>query len=411
MPGFDARHATRRARRARVVVTLVVLGVAAFVAVHVGLGSSRRTTPPRRTPAPAPRVTSTLASWRLAAPISRAVVLTGTAPGATQLVILGGSTTGGTTATGIFTLDVADGTLSQIGDLTGALDEAAGAVIGSRDVVFGGASPEPSAAVQAFPATGLGSGSVPAGASPAPSSVIGALPTPRAGAAAVTVGSTTYIVGGADGSLPDAAVLATNDGTTFATVATLALPVRFPAVAALGGMLYVFGGLAVTGRNAGLPVGTIQVVDPTTHTDHTGGSLPEPLAGAAAVTLGGHVLLAGGQTTAPVTGTPATGAPATGTSAATSTTVPPGTTVPAGTTAASSSTVSTVWVYEPDMARCVVVGRLPVPVSYAGAAVEGDAAWLVGGESDATPVSAGQRLVLSPRRAPSRHTSSSGAAH
>ena len=74
------------------------------------------------------------------------------------------------------------------------------------------------------------------------------MPAPRSDAVAVTIGPTTYIVGGYDGTHPDAPVLATTNGRTFTTVAALRIPVRYPAVAALGGQIFVFGGQAITGR-------------------------------------------------------------------------------------------------------------------------------------------------------------------
>ena len=64
---------------------------------------------------------------------------------------------------------------------------------------------------------------------------------------AVAIGGTDYIVGGYNGTAGEPDVLATTDGQTFRTVATLPVPVRYPAIAALHGLLYVFGGEAVTG--------------------------------------------------------------------------------------------------------------------------------------------------------------------
>jgi hypothetical protein len=398
MPGFDARHATRRSRRVRVIVVLALaVALTAFLVVHFEAGSSGHARPPSKPVRKAlhvPVVTSTLASWQLAAPVSRAVVLSGAAAGSPvpgvgpgQVVILGGSTTGGLEATGIFTLNVTDGALAQIGDLTGELDDAAGAVIGGRFIVFGGASPDASAAVQAFPAAGTTVAAPVSPGAPVPrSAVIATLPAPRAGATAVTVGATTFVVGGADGADPDSSVLATTDGTTFTTVASLPVPVQFPAVVAAGGRIYVFGGVAVTGPDAGHAVDSVQVVDLATHRVTTSGRLPEPLAAAAAVSLGGDILVAGGDTSSSVTAPSPTVSP--------QTTSAPGAASP-GTAATSAASVSTVWEFEPASGRFLAVGHLQVPVSHAGVAVVGDTAWLVGGQSDATPVTAAQTIALS----------------
>ena len=131
------------------------------------------------------------------------------------------------------------------------------------DVVFGGGASTTVGTVEA----------VPEGPAPTPGStasgiarVVGALPTPRSDAAAVTVAGIAYLVGGYDGINADPTVLATSDGRTFRSVAALAVPVRYPAVAALAGVIYVFGGPAIAGAVAGQPIDTIQMVNsPTAH--------------------------------------------------------------------------------------------------------------------------------------------------
>ena len=71
---------------------------------------------------------------------------------------------------------------------------------------------------------------------PQPSlAAVGNLPAPRSDAQAATIGATSYIVGGFDGTRPDAPVVATTNGQTYRTIATLPVPVRNAAVAALGG--------------------------------------------------------------------------------------------------------------------------------------------------------------------------------
>ncbi len=309
----------------------------------------------------APAIEAGLLPWRLAAPISREIVL----PGAGRRLVLLGGLNGSTSASGVFALETASGALAQIGSLHAGVHDAAGAVVGGRDLVFGGGSPATVAAVEAFPSS--------------PSGGAGPLPTPRSDAAAATIGATTYVVGGYDGSGPDPQVLATTDGRTFQTVASLPIPVRYPAVAALGGKLYVFGGEALSGAQAGKPVDDVQVVDPATRSASIVSHLPEPLEASAAVVLQGRIYLAGGDTTTPQSAT--TGVGTTQLEPAVSANGPGG-----------LDTVGTVWAYDQVTERALVAGRLQVPVSHAGVAVLGSRAWLVGGESGGTQISAVQMM-------------------
>ena len=105
----------------------------------------------------------------------------------------------------------ATGAAQRIGALSAPLHDAAGAVSQGRALVFGGGSPATVGAVQAFSGAGT-------------ARVTGSLPTPRSDAVAVIIGGANYVVGGYDGSKPDASVLATADGRTFTTVAALRVP-------------------------------------------------------------------------------------------------------------------------------------------------------------------------------------------
>ena len=251
-----------RAGLALVALTgLTLAGPAAAATSHGHRGGA----PGRHPAAGPPAVESGLLPWALAAPISRVVVLP--AAGG-QLVLLGGLTAAGTSANGVFTLNPASGALASVGTLPAAVHDGAGAVVAGSDVIFGGGSPTTVATVQAFAPVPPGA----AGASTA-GTVIGALPAPRSDDATVSIGRTTYVVGGYDGTNADVAVLATTDGRHFRTVARLRVPVRYPAVAATGGKIYVFGGQAVGGT--GQAVDAIQVVDPSTHRVVVGGHLPE----------------------------------------------------------------------------------------------------------------------------------------
>ena len=220
---------------------------------------------------------------------------------------------------------------------------------------------------------------------PATATSAGSLPAPRSDAAAVTIGSTTYLVGGYDGTRPDVPVLATTDGRAFTTVTALPVPVRYPAVAALSGQIYVFGGQAITGSQAGAPVNVIQAVDPARRTAAVIGDLPAPLAGAAAMTVDGELFVAGGespaaQRPAPGLGTTQLGPGESGTGARAEGSSP------------SASTVSTIWAFDPASRRLLAAGRLQVPASHAAAVVAGSAAWIIGGESGGKLVSSVQML-------------------
>ena len=111
------------------------------------------------------------------------------------------------------------------------------------------------------------------------------------------MGRTVYLVGGYDGTTYEPSVLATTDGTHFTTVANLPVPVRYPAVVALGGHVFSFGGQTGSGAGSAVTATTaIQEIDPATHSVSVVGTLPQALYGAAAFVIDGHIYLAGGQT-------------------------------------------------------------------------------------------------------------------
>ena len=356
---------------------VVLVGLVALVAsLATGGGGAAPPAPPDPLTAPRvlPAVEAGLLPWRLPAPISREVVVRG--PG-NRLVVLGGLTAGGASASGIFAFHPITGAFRHIGGLRTPLHDAAGAVLGGRAILYGGGSPATVGTVQAFSLGGTRAGATAAAA--------GSLPTPRSDATAVTIGRTTYLVGGYDGARADAAVLATTNGSSFRPVAALRIPVRYPAAAALAGRIFVFGGQAISGPQSGRPVDAIQVVDLARHTAAVIGRLPEPLAGAAAVTMGGELLLAGGESTVPQRMIPGMG----------TTQLGPAAFGPGAGGAASSPrtyTVRAIWAFNPATRRLLPAGRLQVPVSHAGAAVIGSRAWIVGGESNGSQVTVVQML-------------------
>jgi hypothetical protein len=276
-------------------------------------------------------VEATLLPRQLGAPVSREVVAP-TSSGA--LLVVGGLEPNGSSSSGVFSLSVPGGTATPLPTLPVGLHDAAAAPLGNRLMIFGGGDPVATDLTQ----------SLSLGSPPSPAVPLGHLPQPRADAAAVTIGSTTYVVGGYTGSAPDASVLATSDGVNFRPVATLPVPVRYGAVASLSGKIYVFGGEAVTGQNAGQPVNAVQVIDPAQGQVTMGAPMPLALYGAAAGVAGGTLYLAGGVT--------APGDPS-----------------------------AAVWAFDPTSGRLLQAGNLPVAVANAGATVVGSRLWLVGGEA------------------------------
>jgi hypothetical protein len=370
-----------------VVVLLVFVGLA--IADNTGATPAHRhsTSPGHRPvdpvpdaasrpgPAPVPAVEAGLMPWSLSVPLSRMVAYSAAGQG---VVIAGGLTPGQSSASGVYLLNTSSGAVQQISQLTHGVHDASGGAVNGSGVIFGGGDPSTVATVQSI--AGAGTGAV------GPSTVTGALPAPRSDSAAVTVGATTYIVGGYDGANADPQVLATTDGRTFASVATLPVPVRYPAVAALGGYVYVFGGEAIGGAATGSgPVDVIQKVDPASHRAVVVGHLPYPLQAAAAVNLGGTIYLAGGESTSPHAGTAGVGTTQLGGWASAS--------IP---TTAGVAPVGDVWAFVPATDAVERAGRLQVPVSHAGVVVQGGSAWLLGGESGSKMVGTVQWLRPNP---------------
>jgi outer membrane protein assembly factor BamB len=363
------------------VLVVLFAGIATWIMISPGTPA----VPGRRalTPAPAAAASRALAAaeaglmpWHLAVPVSREVAVAG--PG-NRLIVMGGLTAGGASVNGVYAFRTATGAARYLGALRAPGHDAAAAVIGGRALVFGGGSAATTGTVQAVALPGRRGG---AGARAA---AAGSLPAPRSDAAAVSIGRTAYLAGGYDGSRPAAAVLATTNGRTFTTVARLPVPVRYPAVAALGGQIFVFGGQAVTGRSAGTPTDVIQAVDPARRSAAVIGHLPEPLTGAMAVTVGGELFVAGGQSPAAHRPVPGLG----------TTQLSGGETSPGAATESSSpatTTVSTIWAFDPATKRLLPAGHLQVPVSHAAVTVVHGTAWLIGGESGGALVAAVQMV-------------------
>ncbi len=315
------------AKLALLASALLAMGTACSAgAAGISTGHERSTTPPA-TASPAPPAVSMSAAteaWTLPAAVSRPVVL----PDRSGFMVLGGLATGDTSTSRIVQVDTATGDSRVVGSLAVAVHDSAGAVIGSRFFVFGGGSSSTVPLVQAWTA-----GSA---------SEVASLPEGRSDLSAATVDGTTYIVGGFDGSAMTPAVLATTDGVSFRSVARLAIPVRYAAVAALGSSLWVVGGVTSTGEGGATETDAVQKVDLSSGRVTVAGRLPQPMGHATALILDGQIFVLGGR----------------------------------------SGTVPSATIFRLDPASGAVVpsGRLPQAVSDAGSVVVGGVGYLVGGE-------------------------------
>lgn len=262
--------------------------------------------------------------WRLPVGISREVVV----PDGRHLLVAGGLTAGQVSAAGVFLLNPGTGSLTTYGTLADGVHDAAGAMVAGALEIFGGGSSASSSRVQRV-APGVAG------------TIAGHLPTARSDLVAARMGGQTYLLGGYDGRSLLPQVLATSDGQHLRTVASLPVPVRYPAVAALEGKVYLFGGETASGR----ATSAVQEVDPSSGRARVVGHLPLPVVAASGFALGGALYVAGGRIGNAVT--------------------------------------SQVWRFAPGTDHVSRAGRLPYGVSNAGTAVLDGRAYLVGGETPA----------------------------
>jgi len=266
---------------------------------------------------------------RLPAPLYRTVAVAA----AGKIYVLGGHDVAGGSVTAVEMFDPVHGVARRRGSLVLPTHGAAAANLGGRILVFGGASTAVHDAVQQYvPASGR-------------SRVIGHMPTVRADVTAVVVGRRVVLVGGFDGVGPQSPVWETRNGRSFTVVAHLAQSVRYPAVAALGNDVYVFGGLISGGEYTGTFSNAIQRIDLMSGTTTIVGRLPTPLAHAMAATINGHLYVLGGST-------------------------------PAGPSSA-------IRRFDPARNRITADGRLPNPLTDAAVAHLGSTIYLLGGISTA----------------------------
>lgn len=240
-----------------------------------------------------------------------------------DLLLAGGLTASGTTAA-VVRIVIAGDTSTAIGRLAHPVHDAGGASLGGRNLVFGGGSAIAEAWVQTA-------------GPPTSATGPGALPAPRADLAAVPVGTQVIIVGGGAAGRADPRVLATTDGVHYRVVARLPIAVRYAAVAAFDGRVFVVGGTSAAGD-----VAAIQIVDPGAGTARIVGRLGSARSHAAALAIGGEIVIAGGRH--------------------------------------GGLALDTMITVDPSTFRVSSAGRLPLALSDAAAVMVGGVGYLLGGE-------------------------------
>jgi hypothetical protein len=260
----------------------------------------------------------------LPAPVSDAVVFVD----GSSLLVAGGLTGQDTSTATVVRIDPASNQANDAGRLAAPVHDAAGLTLAGADLLFGGGTSASTATVQLVrPGQ--------------PGQVAGALPEPRSDLVAAATGGVGYLLGGYTGTRMLAGVLQTADGRSFRSVAVLPVPVRYPAVAASQGRLWLFGGIT----SAGTPTDVVQRVDPVAGTAQVVGHLPHALSHASGFVLGTGMYLAGGQI-------------------------------------AGGGRTDAILRVDPN-GTVIQAGALPKPLSDAGVAVIGDVAYLVGGQAPA----------------------------
>lgn len=353
-----------RRRIAAAAIVLVPVFLIIFLLARGGGGSkkvasnSSSTTRPLQTTTASTlplRPVASVASWHLPTALSRSVVL----PVNTEIGIFGGQTSSGATGK-IYQMDPTTGQGTALGTMPVTVRDAGGAVIGSSYYVFGGLVSTSTATpvVQQFSF---------ANSTTMMGSKVGNLPVKRAEFGTVMVNNQVYLVGGFDGSAYLPSVVTTGDGMTFTSTSTTLHPaVRYAAVAAQGGMLYVIGGeiapLAADStavQQINLQTGAVTQLPP----------LRVGLSHAAVVTLNNTIYVVGGRS--------------------------------------GGHAITTISAFNPATGALTPMGNLPAARSDMGVTVIGHTAYLIGGEAtNGQPVNSVVTVSLSAGGATSSTTSS-----
>jgi outer membrane protein assembly factor BamB len=218
-------------------------------------------------------VTIGAARYRLPAPVERELAL----PVGHSVVLAGGLDATGQSTSGVFRLDLQSGKLTQLGAVPQPFHDAAGALLGTGLIVFGGGSSQSSSAVQRFDLASR------------TARVIGQLPRALSDLASATVGNAVYLIGGYDGHVPRPEIYRTTDGVQFRLVGRLPVGLRYPAVTVVGTRVVIAGGVTPGGTAS-----SVYEFDATTARVSVIGRLPAPVAHASAVVVGGFAYIVGG---------------------------------------------------------------------------------------------------------------------
>jgi hypothetical protein len=315
------RRRTPIVRRARLIVTAALLCGPAAALAACGSSASPATIRPRSSSrAQAAHRLSARVVARLAQPVSGEALLAGNG----ALLVLGGLDALDESTDSVVRFTPGTARAVRVGTLAEPKHDLAAAVLGTRQLVFGGGSASELDSVErltsAFSAVRVGT-----------------LPSARSDLAAVTVGPSVYVLGGYDGSHPLAEVVRTQDGRSFRAAGALATGVRYGAAAAVGTTIYCFGGeLAGEGDSD-----AIQAFDTRTGIARTVGRLPAPVSHASAVALGASIYVLGGSS--------------------------------------HGVALRRILEYNPATGRLRAAGRLPLAVKNGAAIGLGSAAYLIGG--------------------------------
>ena len=237
----------------------------------------------------------------------------------------GGLVAGDSSTGQAFVLDTRRLTTGPAPTMPVPVHDTAGVLLEGRALVVGGGNSSEQDVVQARVGTGW--------------HVIGHLPQARSDLSVALLGSRALVLGGYDGSTTAMSqVLSSADGTRWHPVGTLPVPVRYAAVAVDRGHVWLFGG-----ERAGVEQRAVQEVGLDGQA-RVVAHLPVALGHGAAIPLGGRILLAGGRL-------------------------------------GPDQPTDRMWWFDPRTHRITSAGHLPAPLADSAVAVDGDRAWLVGGEA------------------------------